>query len=72
MNKLKKYNDFLILERYDKNIKTQLIKMGVTDKEESEEQLMSKFQEIRVYSKVLIGWVFLNGARVLNQLFELH
>ena len=39
MNKLKKYNDFLILEKYDKNIKAQLIKMGVTDKEELKKQI---------------------------------
>jgi len=50
MNKLKKYNDFLILEKYDKNIKEQLIKMGVTDKEELERQIsLSKKGHLGAY-----------------------
>ena len=39
MKKVKKYSDFLILEKYDKNIKAQLIKMCVTDKEELKKQI---------------------------------
>jgi len=50
MNKLKKYNDFLILEKYDKNIKEQLIKMGVTDKEELDRQIsLSKKGHLGAY-----------------------
>ena len=50
MNKLKKYNDFLILEKYDKNIKAQLIKMGVTDKEELKKQItLSKQGHLATY-----------------------
>lgn len=37
--KIVKYNEFLIVERYDKNIKAELIKMGVTDKEELKKQI---------------------------------
>ncbi len=36
---IKKYNHFLILEKYDKNIKETLIKMGVSDEEELERQI---------------------------------
>lgn len=50
MNKLKKYNDFLILEKYDKNIKVQLIKMGVNDKEELKKQIsLSKQGHLGAY-----------------------
>lgn len=50
MNKLKKYNDFLILERYDKNIRAQLIKMGVTDKKELDRQVtLSKDGHLATY-----------------------
>jgi hypothetical protein len=50
MNKLKKYNDFLIVEKYDKNIKAQLIKMGVTDKEELKKQItLSKQGHLATY-----------------------
>lgn len=50
MNKLKKYNDFLILEKYDKNIKAELIKMGVTDKEELKKQInLSKEGHLGAY-----------------------
>ena len=31
---VKKYNQFLLLEKYDKNIRQTLIDMGVNDKEE--------------------------------------
>jgi hypothetical protein len=50
MKKVKKYSDFLILEKYDKNIKTQLIKMGVTDKEELKKQItLSKQGHLATY-----------------------
>jgi hypothetical protein len=50
MNKLKKYSDFLIIEKYDKNIKAQLIKMGVTDKEELKKQItLSKQGHLATY-----------------------
>jgi hypothetical protein len=50
MKKVKKYSDFLILERYDKNIKEQLIKMGVTDKEELKKQIsLSKQGHLATY-----------------------
>jgi hypothetical protein len=48
--KIKKYNDFLILEKYDKNIKAELIKMGVTDKEELKKQInLSKEGHLGAY-----------------------
>lgn len=34
MSKIKTYQDFLILERYDKNIRKELLKLGVQDKNE--------------------------------------
>jgi hypothetical protein len=34
MDRLRKYDHYLILERFDKNIKQELIKLGITDKEE--------------------------------------
>lgn len=50
MKKVKKYSEFLILERYDKNIKAQLIKMGVTDKEELKKQIaLSKQGHLGAY-----------------------
>lgn len=50
MKNLKKYNDFLIVEKYDKNIKEQLIKMGVTDKEELKKQIsLSKKGHLGAY-----------------------
>lgn len=50
MKNLKKYNDFLIVEKYDKNIKAQLIKMGVTDKEELKKQIsLSKQGHLGAY-----------------------
>jgi hypothetical protein len=36
---VKKYDQFLLLEKYDKNIRQTLIDMGVTDKEELENQI---------------------------------
>lgn len=36
---VKKYNQFLLLEKYDKNIRQTLIDMGVNDKEELENQI---------------------------------
>jgi len=32
MNKVKRYNEFLIQEKYDKNIKAELKRLGITDK----------------------------------------
>lgn len=50
MNKLKKYNDFLIIEKYDKNIKAELIRMGITDKEELRKQIsLSKHGHLATY-----------------------
>lgn len=50
MKNLKKYKDFLIVEKYDKNIKAQLIKMGVTDKEELKKQIsLSKQGHLGAY-----------------------
>ena len=50
MKKVKKYSDFLVLEKYDKNIKAQLIKMGVTDKEELKKQItLSKQGHLATY-----------------------
>lgn len=39
MKKLKRYDDFLILEKYDRNIRSKLIEMGVTDEEELNKQV---------------------------------
>ena len=50
MKKVKRYNDFIILEKYDKNIKSQLISMGVTDKLELERQVkLSKQGHLGTY-----------------------
>lgn len=34
MKNIRKYNHFLILEKFDSNIKTELIRLGITDEEE--------------------------------------
>ena len=39
MNNIKNYNQFLILEKYDRNIKSKLIEMGVTDEDELNKQI---------------------------------
>lgn len=39
MRIIKKYSEFIIKESYDSNIRAQLIKMGVTDKKEIENQI---------------------------------
>jgi hypothetical protein len=39
MRTLKRYNQFLILEKYDRNIKSKLIEMGVTDEDELNKQI---------------------------------
>jgi len=50
MKKLNNYNDFLILEKYDKNIRTKLIELGVTDKNELERQVkLSKQGHLGAY-----------------------
>ena len=50
MNKVKKYSEFLILEKYDKNIKAELISMGITDKEELQRQIsLSKKGHLGAY-----------------------
>ena len=50
MKNLKKYNDFLIVEKYNKNIKAELIKMGVTDKIELQKQIsLSKQGHLATY-----------------------
>jgi len=50
MNKVKKYSEFLILEKYDKNVRAQLISMGVKDKEELDRQVtLSKHGHLATY-----------------------
>lgn len=50
MNKVKKYSEFLILEKHDKNVKAQLISMGVTDKKELDRQIhLSKHGHLATY-----------------------
>ena len=39
MKSIKKYDQFLILEKYDKGIRSKLIEMGVTDKDELDRQV---------------------------------
>lgn len=39
MRKLKNYNDYLILEKFDSNIKAELKKLGVTDEDELNKQI---------------------------------
>ena len=39
MRKVKNYNEFLIVEKYDKNIRKKLVEMGVTDEEELNRQV---------------------------------
>lgn len=39
MKSIKKYSQFLILERYDKSIRSKLIEMGVTDEDELNKQV---------------------------------
>ena len=47
---IKKYNQFLILENYDKNIRGKLIELGVTDKDELERQVkLSKEGHLGAY-----------------------
>lgn len=47
---IKKYNEFLILEKYDENIKAKLIEMGVTDKVELAKQVsLSKHGHLGKY-----------------------
>ena len=47
---IKKYNQFLILERYDQNIRAKLIEMCVTDKDELERQIkLSKEGHLGAY-----------------------
>jgi hypothetical protein len=50
MTKVKKYNDFLILEKHDRNIREYLISIGVTDKEELDRQVtLSKHGHLATY-----------------------
>jgi len=68
MNKLKKYSDFLILEKYDKNIKAELISMGITDEEELKRQIsLSKKGHLGAYLRSK-GNVFTFG--ILNAIFK--
>jgi hypothetical protein len=39
MNRLNKYNQFLILEKFDKNFKSELLRLGVTDEDEINKHL---------------------------------
>ena len=48
--KIKKYNHFLILEKYDENIRAELIRMGISDPEELQKQIsLSKRGHLRSY-----------------------
>lgn len=50
MTKINNYNDFLILEKYDKNIRAKLIELGITDKKELEKQIkLSKEGHLGAY-----------------------
>lgn len=50
MDKIKSYNQFLILEKYDKNITNYLKSIGVTDKEELKRQVsLSKQGHLATY-----------------------
>ena len=50
MAKISNYNRFLILEKYDKNIRAKLIELGVTDKDELERQVkLSKEGHLGAY-----------------------
>lgn len=50
MKRINNYNEFLILEKYDKNIRAKLIEMGVTDKVELEKQVkLSKEGHLGAY-----------------------
>jgi hypothetical protein len=50
MDKIKSYNQFLILEKYDKNITKYLKSIGVTDKEELKKQIsLSKQGHLGAY-----------------------
>ncbi len=50
MTKINNYNEFLILEKYDQNIRTKLIELGVIDKVELEKQVkLSKQGHLGTY-----------------------
>lgn len=50
MTKINNYNEFLILEKYDNNIRAKLIELGVTDKAELERQVkLSKEGHLGAY-----------------------
>ena len=50
MTKINNYNQFLILEKYDQNIRAKLIELGVTDKSELERQVkLSKEGHLGAY-----------------------
>ena len=50
MTKINNYNQFLILEKYDQNIRAKLIELGVTDKSELERQVkLSKDGHLGAY-----------------------
>ncbi len=50
MTKINNYNQFLILEKYDQNIRAKLIELGVTDKSELERQVkLSKEGHLGTY-----------------------
>jgi hypothetical protein len=65
---IKKYNEFLILEKYEKNIKDKLIEMGVTDKKELKKQIeLSKKGYLATYLNST-GNKFTFG--ILNAIFK--
>jgi hypothetical protein len=68
MKKIKSYNEFLILEKYDDKIRAKLIEMGVTNKNELEKQIsLSKRGRLGNYLEKK-GNVFTFG--ILKAIFE--
>jgi hypothetical protein len=68
MKKIKNYNEFLILEKYEDNIRAKLIEMGVTNKIELEKQIsLSKKGRLGNYLEKN-GKVFTFG--ILKAIFE--
>lgn len=65
---IKKYNEFLITEKYDSNIKAKLISMGITDKDELRRQVhLAKHGNLGKYLEEK-GDVFTFG--ILNAIFK--
>lgn len=68
MNRIKKYNNFLILEKYEKTLRDKLIEMGITDEEELNRQIsLAKKGHLGEYLEEK-GDVFTFG--ILNAIFK--